>query len=47
MRFIYSYKKNTFFPLEGNTVEIRIYHSVLGGLITWMTSKKLPANLTA
>ena len=47
MRFIYSFRKRTFFPLVGNSVEIRTDHSIFGGFIKWTTEKKLPENLTA
>lgn len=39
MKRFYSCTKNIYYPLEGNTVEIRSAHSLFFGLFTW-TSKR-------
>ncbi len=45
MKFIYSFKKRTFYPMDGKGMEIRISHSLLCGLIKWTTTKNYPNNL--
>ncbi|MBN9312929.1 MAG: hypothetical protein J0I53_07745 [Chryseobacterium sp.] len=46
MKFIYSFKKSTFFPLDGNKVEVRTSHTAVFGLFKWTTSRKYPNQLS-
>lgn len=47
MKFIYSFKKTTFFSLDGNNVEVRTSHKILNGLFCWDTKKTFENQLTA
>lgn len=47
MKIIYHFKQRTFFPLDGNSVEIRTDHSLLFGLINWTTTRKVCNKLSA
>ncbi|MBB5334602.1 hypothetical protein HNP69_002752 [Chryseobacterium koreense] len=46
MKFIYSFTRHTFYPLNGSKVEVRTQHSILRGLITWTSTKSFNNELS-
>lgn len=47
MKFIYFNQRSNFFSLDGEKIEVRKIHFLLGGLITWTTKRTIPNRLTA